>query len=102
MSTSTSSNELLREKVKLSPPKRFTVTMYNDDVTSAEFVIAILQAIFHKNYETATLITQTIHENGKEIVGTYSEEIAKQKVIETISVSRYNGFPLMASFEPVE
>ena len=41
--------EKVRKKIALKPPKDFKVILHNDDYTSMDFVVAILEQIFHKS-----------------------------------------------------
>lgn len=82
-------------------PDRFNVILHNDDHTPMEFVIHLLVEIFNKNLNQAHEITQSVHENGKEIAGTYNHEIAKQKLHEATVVTRYHGHPLKLTIEKI-
>lgn len=96
-----SSVEVL-DRVKLQPPKMWNVVLYNDDLTSMEFVILVLMQIFHKSFDDASDIMMNIHENGRGIAGTYSHEVASQKKDDTITAARNNNFPLQCDIEPTE
>jgi ATP-dependent Clp protease adaptor protein ClpS len=87
------------EKTALAPPRMWNVILFNDDHTSMEFVISILMQVFHKSYEDAYSIMEHIHNNGKGVAGTYSNEIALTKKEDTISYAKANGFPLVADIE---
>lgn len=80
---------------KIKPPKKYKVVVFNDNVTTVEFVIAMLIAVFDRDQETAIQITQHVHESGSGVAGTYAYEIAEQKCYEGVELSRNNGFPLV-------
>lgn len=90
------------DRVAVKPPRMWNVLLFNDDVTSMEFVVLILMQVFHKSLDDATDIMMSIHENGRGVAGTYSHEIASTKKDETIAVARSNGFPLQVEIEPVD
>lgn len=90
------------EKIKLSAPKKWNVIFFNDDRTTMEFVILVLMQIFHKTFEEASDIMMSVHENGRGVAGTYSNEVATQKRDETINAARQNNFPLQVEIEPVD
>jgi ATP-dependent Clp protease adapter protein ClpS len=46
-------------------------------------------------------MSATIHTEGKGIAGTYNFEIAEQKSLEAISLSRAEKHPLQVKLEPV-
>ena len=89
------------EKIErqLKEPSKYTVIFFNDNVTPMEWVIEILQKIFHHSEETAKNLMLIVHEKGSAVVGTYSFEIAEQKAVESNNASRGRGFPLQVKVE---
>lgn len=92
---------VIDEKIKksMSLPKKYKVIFVNDDVTPIEFVINILKEVFKHTQESAENLTLSVHTEGSAVAGIYSFEIAEQKTIETINLSRASGFPLNISIE---
>ena len=78
--------EKTETQVVISPT--YQVIFHNDDYTTFDFVIKALMDIFHKSRETAEEITLTIHNNGKGIVGIYSEQVAYAKMDETMDLAK--------------
>ena len=101
METATVEEIKIDEKIerKIDEPGKFNVIFLNDNVTPMEWVIEVLQKIFHHSVETAKNLTLIVHEKGSAVVGTYSYEIAEQKAIEANSASREHGFPLAVRVE---
>src|SRR6056297_1365215 len=91
----------LDEKIKRADkePKKYKVIFLNDNHTPMEWVVSLLVEIYKHSKESAENITMTIHTEGSGVVGTYSYEIAEQKMIETINISRNHGFPLQVKME---
>lgn len=85
--------------VKRKEPSLYKVVFLNDDVTPIDFVMGLLIELFKHTSETALDITMKIHTEGSGVVGVYSFEIAEQKSIEAINLSRENGFPLKVRVE---
>lgn len=85
--------------VKIKTPKMYRVVLNNDDYTTMEFVIEVLAAVFHKNPTEATIIMMDVHEKGKGIVGIYTFDIARTKVLQVEEMSAEREFPLCASIE---
>lgn len=86
--------------VEVKQPKMYKVVLHNDDSTTMGFVIAILTKVFHRTVDEAVEITKNIHFNGRDIAGSpYTKEVAEEKVSETVSFARANGFPLVATAE---
>jgi ATP-dependent Clp protease adaptor protein ClpS len=92
---------VIDEKIKkdTQSPSDYTVIMLNDDATPMEWVIDLLQEIYRHSLTSAQDLMLAIHNDGSAIVGTYKYEIAEQKAVETVSVSRNNGFPLVCKVE---
>ena len=88
-----------RKKEKLKRPTLYKVLLHNDDYTTMEFVIEVLEGIFSKSPAEAFRIMMHVHENGLGHCGSYPFEIAETKVDLVHERARANGFPLRASFE---
>lgn len=92
-------------KVKIKPnlalqePPLFKIIYINDDVTSMEFVITSLIDYFDYTADTASTITQDIHEEGSAVVAILPYEIAEQKGIEVTLEARNQGYPLQIKVE---
>lgn len=84
---------------KLKAPSLYKVILLNDDFTPMDFVIQVLMEIFGKSHAEAHRITMEIHTQKRGIVGTYSKEVAEQKVYETTTVSKSYKHPLKAITE---
>lgn len=84
---------------KLQEPKKYKVIICNDDVTPVDFVITLLMSIFRHNEQNAKELTIEVHYKGSAVAGIYNYEIAEQKAIEGINLSRTNGFPLILKVE---
>jgi len=101
MDTDTIEEVKIDEKIqkKIEEPSKYNVIFLNDNVTPMEWVIDVLQRIFHHSLETAKNLTLIVHEKGSAVVGTYNFEIAEQKAVEANSASREHGFPLAVKVE---
>ena len=90
----------IQPKTDVQPPSLFNVIYVNDNVTTMEFVIETLIAVFEHSDESAMALTMKIHEDGSAVVGTYPYELAEQKGVEVTLLARNNGFPLAVKLEP--
>lgn len=80
-------------------PKRFAVFMLNDDYTTWEFCVRILNEVFQKSFREAADITQDIHTRGKGLCGIFTYEIAETKANIVTKQARKEGFPMRCSIE---
>jgi ATP-dependent Clp protease adaptor protein ClpS len=91
---------LERTKQELKKPELYRVLLLNDDYTTMEFVVEVLETIFHKQPAEAYRIMLMVHMQGKGLCGVYPYEVAETKVEAVIERARANGFPLLAAMEP--
>lgn len=89
-----------RTRTKLARPRLYKVLLHNDDFTSMEFVVAILQAIFHHSETAANAIMLHIHRRGVGVAGVFTYEVAETKVGETMRAAEEEQFPLLCTMEP--
>lgn len=87
------------ERTDIREPSRHNVIFYNDDVTTVDFVVSVLRGLFNKGAQDAYEVAQHIHLTGAAIVGTYTKEIAEEKVAETTTLARKYGYPLVVKNE---
>lgn len=88
-----------RAQDKTRTPPLFKVLMHNDDYTTMEFVVEVLQSVFHLTDAAAERIMLAIHFQGLGHCGTFPFAIAETKVQEVCSRARKAGFPLRCSIE---
>ena len=91
---------LTRERQKTRTPRLYKVVLHNDDYSPMEFVVAILEQIFHLNLEDSTRIMLEVHNNGVGIAGLYTYEAAETKVEQVLSAARMHEHPLQCTMEP--
>lgn len=92
-------------KIKIKPnlalrePPLYKIIYMNDDVTSMEFVITSLIDYFEYTVDTASSITENIHNEGSAVVAILPYEVAEQKGIEVTLEARTQGYPLQVKIE---
>src|ERR687897_123015 len=91
---------LERTKQQTKRPELYKVLLLNDDYTTMDFVVEVLETIFNKPPAEAYRIMMAVHTQGKGLCGVYPFEIAETKVETVIDLARDNGFPLKATMEP--
>ena len=92
--------ELLnRDEEKLKEPREYMVVLLNDNYTTREFVVEVLQLVFHKNPQEAKRIMLNVHHKGRGIVGVYTWDIANTKANQVHSIAKQYEFPLKCVVE---
>lgn len=81
-------------QVKIKKPGFYEVILLNDDFTTMEFVVKVLQLFFNMTKPKANKIMLKIHNYGSAICGVYPYEVAETKVIEVINFAKQNQYPL--------
>ncbi len=87
-------------KKKVQLPKKYKVLLHNDDYTTMEFVIFILQNVFHKPLPEAERIMMEVHKKGTGICGVYTHEIAESKARKVERMAKEHAHPLLCTIEP--
>jgi ATP-dependent Clp protease adaptor protein ClpS len=93
--------EVVKERVqpKKEDPTQYKVVLLNDDYTTMEFVVHVLESVFQKTPAEAYRIMMAVHQSGKGIAGIYPWEVAETKVEVVTTMARDAGFPLRAVTE---
>jgi ATP-dependent Clp protease adaptor protein ClpS len=91
---------LERTKQKTKKPELYKVVLLNDDYTTMDFVVEVLETIFNKQPAEAFRIMIMVHTQGKGLCGVYPHEVAETKVEAVVESARDRGFPLRAAMEP--
>jgi ATP-dependent Clp protease adaptor protein ClpS len=94
--------EKLQERVKVEKqePTLYKVVLLNDDYTTMEFVVTVLETVFDKSPAEAFRVMMHVHQQGRGIAGVYPWEVAETKTETVTSLAREAGFPLRAVAEP--
>ncbi|MFI5182901.1 MAG: ATP-dependent Clp protease adapter ClpS [Vicinamibacteria bacterium] len=85
--------------VRTRRPQLFKVLLHNDDYTTMQFVVEVLESVFEKSPAEAHRIMMNVHTQGHGVCGAYTHEIAETKVSFVHDLARAQGFPLRASME---
>ena len=87
-------------KKKVKKPSLYKVLLHNDDYTTMEFVVYVLQSVFGKSAEDATAIMLTVHKEGRGVCGVYTYEIAETKAQKVTDLAKEDDHPLLCTVEP--
>jgi ATP-dependent Clp protease adaptor protein ClpS len=88
-----------KSRPSVKRPELWRVLLHNDDYTTMDFVIEVLEQIFHKSPAEAYRVMMSVHTRGHGVCGAYPWEVAETKVAAVHDRARERGFPLRASLE---
>ena len=84
---------------QIKEPELFSVLLLNDDYTTMEFVVQVLEHVFDRGPAEAFRIMMLVHTQGQALCGVYPWDIAETKVSTVHALARNVGFPLRAIIE---
>lgn len=90
---------LTESKTKLEKPKLFKVLLHNDDFTTMEFVVWVLEYVFNRDTAEAFAVMLKVHNEGVGIAGTYPYEIANMKAEKAMNLAKAREFPFLCTVE---
>ena len=89
-----------KTRTRLARPRLYKVLLHNDDFTPREFVVLVLQHVFHLTESDASRLMLYVHKNGVGVVGLYPFSVAETKVAEVGSLAQQAEVPLLCTLEP--
>ena len=75
-------------------PDMTKVLLLNDDETTMEFVVRVLESVFGKTYDEALKLVVEIHHSGRAECGVYAVEQASAIVAKVTALANRNGYTL--------
>ncbi len=88
-----------RTRLETREPPLFKVILLNDDYTTMDFVVEVLETVFLKSPAEAFRVMMQVHTQGKGLCGLYPHDIAETKVATVHDLAQEHGFPLRADME---
>lgn len=80
-------------------PRLWKVLLHNDDFTTQEFVVWVLESIFHLSHADAFAIMMHVHQSGVGVAGLFTRDVAETKVKATEQLAEQHEYPLLATLE---
>jgi ATP-dependent Clp protease adaptor protein ClpS len=90
---------LVEKKTKLEKPKLYKVILHNDDFTTMDFVVFVLQYVFSRTDAEAFTIMLKVHNEGIGIAGVYPYEVANMKSEKAMNLAKSREYPLLCTVE---
>ena len=91
-----------KKETRLARPRMWRVLVHNDDYTTREFVVEVLQSVFRHTEAAAIRVMLHVHYNGVGVVGVYTREVGETKVAIVESLAKEREYPLRLTMEPEE
>ncbi|MEP6782242.1 MAG: ATP-dependent Clp protease adaptor ClpS [Acidobacteriota bacterium] len=98
----------IRERIETGPetdervehPRLWKVLLHNDDFTTQEFVVWVLESIFNLPHAEAFAIMMHVHQSGVGVAGRFTRDVAETKVKATQQMAEQHEYPLLVTIEP--
>jgi ATP-dependent Clp protease adaptor protein ClpS len=95
----TTGDVLEKPKTDLKHPEQYQVILLNDDYTPMDFVVAVLESVFHRAPADAYRVMMQVHRQGRGLAGTYTHDVAETKAAAVVELAREEGYPLQTMVE---
>ena len=89
-----------RSEHKIARPRMWRVLLHNDDYTTQEFVVWVLETVFRKPRGEAFSIMLSVHQSGLGVAGIYTHDVAETKLKTTKDLAEQHEFPLLVTMDP--
>jgi ATP-dependent Clp protease adaptor protein ClpS len=93
------SDVLTESETEPEEPKLFKVLLHNDNFTTMDFVVYVLEYVFRRSEVESFSIMLKVHTEGVGIAGVYPYEIATMKAEKTMNLARAREYPLLCTVE---
>jgi ATP-dependent Clp protease adaptor protein ClpS len=90
---------LTESETRLEKPKLYKVILHNDDYTTMEFVVFVLNHVFMRDEAESYAIMFKVHNAGSGIAGIYSYEIATMKAEKAMNLAKAREYPFLCTVE---
>ena len=85
---------------RVDHPRLWKVLLHNDDFTTQEFVVWILETVFNRPHAEAFAIMMHVHQSGVGVAGLFTRDVAETKVKATQQLAEQHEYPLLVTLEP--
>lgn len=85
---------------RVDHPRLWKVLLHNDDYTTQEFVVWVLESIFHLPHADAFAVMMHVHQSGIGVAGLFTRDVAETKVKAAQQLAEQHEYPLLVTTEP--
>lgn len=85
---------------RVENPRLWRVLLHNDDFTTQEFVVWILETVFNLPHTEAFAVMMHVHQAGIGVAGLFTRDVAETKVKAARQLAEQHEFPLLVTLEP--
>ena len=85
---------------RVEHPRLWKVLLHNDDFTTQEFVVWVLETVFNLPRAEAFAVMMHVHQAGIGVAGLFTRDVAETKVKATQKLAEQHEFPLLVTLEP--
>ena len=89
-----------RADQQVQRPRLWRVLLHNDDYTTQDFVVWVLETVFHKPRAEAFAVMLSVHQSGLGVAGIYTHDVAETKMKAARDLAEQHEFPLLVTMEP--
>ena len=89
-----------RADERVDHPRLWRVLLHNDDFTTQEFVVWVLETVFNLPHAEAFSVMMHVHQAVVGVAGLFTRDVAETKVKATQKLAEQHEFPLLATLEP--
>ena len=89
-----------RADERVEHPRLWRVLLHNDDFTTQEFVVRVLESVFNMPHAEAFAVMMHVHQAGVGMAGLFTRDVAETKVKATQQLAEQHEFPLLVTLEP--
>jgi ATP-dependent Clp protease adaptor protein ClpS len=97
--TDNATDVVTRTKPKREKPKLYKAVLHNDDFTTMEFVIFVLEYVFQRSESESVVIMLKVHREGIGIAGVYPYDIAYMKAQKAMNLAKAREYPFLVTVE---
>lgn len=85
---------------RVETPRMWRVLLHNDDYTTQEFVVWVLETVFHLPPAEARTVMLHVHRSGVGVAGIYTRDVAETRARAARQLAEQHEYPLLVTAEP--